>query len=140
MPWRECPGMDERLRFVARLLEGEKMAPLCAEFGISRKTGYKFFNRYQDCGVHAFTDRSRRADRQANRLPPQRAAGHSRRRRLAAGSFSVSVRGGPEQSEHPLAHEPATDGGRRFWCRAGRTSSRVPATYACHEPPVDPAG
>jgi len=33
--------MDERLRFVARLLEGEKMAPLCAEFGISRKTGYK---------------------------------------------------------------------------------------------------
>jgi len=33
--------MDERLRFVARLLEGEKMAPLCADFGISRKTGYK---------------------------------------------------------------------------------------------------
>ena len=31
--------MDERLRFVARLLEGEKMAPLCAEFGIYRKTG-----------------------------------------------------------------------------------------------------
>ncbi len=30
---------DERLRFVARLLEGEKMKPLCAEFGISRKTG-----------------------------------------------------------------------------------------------------
>ena len=43
--------MDERLRFVARLLEGEKMAPLCAEFGISRKTGYKIFDRYKDCGV-----------------------------------------------------------------------------------------
>ena len=41
MPWKECHVMDERLRFVARLLEGEKMAPLCAEFGISRKTGYK---------------------------------------------------------------------------------------------------
>ena len=37
MPWKECHVMDERLRFVARLLEGEKMAPLCAEFGISRK-------------------------------------------------------------------------------------------------------
>src|SRR5215216_4212172 len=36
MPWKECHVMDERLRFVARLLEGEKMAPLCAEFGISR--------------------------------------------------------------------------------------------------------
>ena len=43
--------MDERLRFVARLLEGEKMAPLCAQFGISRKTGYKIFDRYKDCGL-----------------------------------------------------------------------------------------
>jgi putative transposase len=41
MPWKECHVRDERLRFVARLLEGEKMAPLCGEFGISRKTGYK---------------------------------------------------------------------------------------------------
>src|SRR5579864_8385270 len=71
MPWKECHVMDERLRFVARLLEGEKMAPLCVEFGISRKTGYKIFDRYKDCGVQAFTDRSRRPYRQANRLPPQ---------------------------------------------------------------------
>ena len=35
--------MDERLRFVARLLEGDKMAVLCREFGISRKTGYKLY-------------------------------------------------------------------------------------------------
>jgi putative transposase len=47
------------------------MAPLCAEIGISRKTGYKIFERYKDCGVAAFTDRSRRPYRQANRLPPQ---------------------------------------------------------------------
>ena len=53
MPWKECYVMDERLRFVARLLEGEKMAPLCAEFGISRKTGYKIFDRYKDCGLTA---------------------------------------------------------------------------------------
>src|SRR5947209_10991286 len=69
MPWKECHVMDERLRFVARLLEGEKMAPLCVEFGISRKTGYKIFDRYKDCGVQAFSDRSHRAHRQANRLP-----------------------------------------------------------------------
>jgi putative transposase len=69
MPWKECHVEDERLRFVARRLEGEKMAPLCAEFGISRKTGYKIFERYQDCGLEAFTDRSRRPHRQANRLP-----------------------------------------------------------------------
>jgi len=41
MSWKECHVMDERLRFAVHLLEGEKMAPLCAEFGISRKTGYK---------------------------------------------------------------------------------------------------
>ena len=51
--------MDERLRFVARLLEGEKMAVLCREFDISRKTGYKIFERYKDCGLEGLTDRSR---------------------------------------------------------------------------------
>ena len=51
MPWRECCKMDERLRFVARLLEGEKMAELCREFGISRKTGYKIFTRYKVVGL-----------------------------------------------------------------------------------------
>ena len=63
--------MDERLRFVARLLAGEKMAALCREFDISRKTGYKIFNRYKDCGLDGLTDRSRRPYRQANRLPVQ---------------------------------------------------------------------
>jgi putative transposase len=61
--------MDERLRFVARLLEGEKMAALCREFDISRKTGYKLFDRYKQCGLEGLTDRSRRPYRQANRLP-----------------------------------------------------------------------
>jgi putative transposase len=63
--------MDERLRFVARLLDGEKMAPLCREFDISRKTGYKIFERYKDCGIEGLTDRSRRPYRQAGRLPFQ---------------------------------------------------------------------
>jgi putative transposase len=63
--------MDERLRFIARLLEGEKMAPLCREFGISRVTGYKIFNRYKECGLDALHDRSRRPYRHANKLPYQ---------------------------------------------------------------------
>jgi putative transposase len=69
MPWKECHTVDQRLRFVARLLDGEKMAPLCQEFGISRKTGYKIFDRYKDCGVRGLTDRSRRPYRHANQLP-----------------------------------------------------------------------
>src|SRR4051794_26513027 len=63
--------MDERLRFVARLLDGEKMATLCREFDVSRKTGYKIFQRYKDCGLDGLTDRSRRPYRHANRLPFQ---------------------------------------------------------------------
>jgi hypothetical protein len=63
--------MDERLRFVARLLEGEAMTEVCREFGISRKTGYKIFSRYKEHGLEALSDRSRRPVRYANQLPPQ---------------------------------------------------------------------
>ena len=63
--------MDERLRFVAQLLDGEPMAQLCRAFGISRKTGYKIFTRYKEHGLEALTDRSRRPVRYANQLPPQ---------------------------------------------------------------------
>ena len=71
MPWRECHKMDERLRFVARLLDGEEMAAVCREFDISRTTGYKIFNRYRECGLQGLNDRSRRPNRHANRLPFQ---------------------------------------------------------------------
>ncbi len=63
--------MDERLQFVARRLSGETMAELCREFGISRKTSYKIFDRYQECGLQGLTDRSRRPYRYANQLPFQ---------------------------------------------------------------------
>lgn len=71
MPWGETSVMEERLRFVARLLEGEGMSDVRREFGISRKTGYKIFNRYKDDGLEALTDRSRRPVRHANQLPGQ---------------------------------------------------------------------
>ena len=71
MPWKECKPMDERLKFVARLLDGEKMATLCREFGISRPTGYKIFNRYKNLGLEGLEDRSRRPYRHANKLPFQ---------------------------------------------------------------------
>lgn len=63
--------MDERLRFVAKLLEGESMTEVCREFGVSRKTGYKIFRRYKESGFEALSDRCRRPVRYANQLPPQ---------------------------------------------------------------------
>ena len=71
MMWRESNIMDERIKFVARMLEGEKMAVLCREFGISRKTGYKIWERYKECGLEGLQDRSRRPYRHANQLPFQ---------------------------------------------------------------------
>src|SRR5437763_14537854 len=71
MPWKESSVMDERMRFVIRLKDGESMASLCREFGISRKTGYKIFERYEQCGLEGLSDRARRPFRYANQLPGQ---------------------------------------------------------------------
>jgi transposase InsO family protein len=63
--------MDERMKFMARLLDGEKMSSLCREFQISRKTGYKIYDRYKECGLVGLTDRLRRPYRYGNQLPVQ---------------------------------------------------------------------
>jgi putative transposase len=71
MPWKESVLMNERLKFIGRLLQGEKMAELCREFGISRKTGYKFKDRYEKVGLFGLTNRVRKPYRYANQLPMQ---------------------------------------------------------------------
>ena len=99
--------MDERVRFVARRLEGESMAALCAEFGISRKTGYKIFERYKDCGVTGLTDRSRRPYRQANRLPAQVEATIVRLKREYRDWGAPKIREKLRRQLIGLAHPPA---------------------------------
>jgi len=61
--------MDERTKFIGRLLSGEKMAPLCREFGISRVTGYKLWKRYHEFGSVALFDQSRAPHKHPNQLP-----------------------------------------------------------------------
>jgi len=46
-------------QIVAKLLDGEKMSVMCRESGISRKTGYKIFNRYKDIGIRGLEDQAR---------------------------------------------------------------------------------
>ena len=60
--------MDERLQLVARRRAHGGTVP---GVRVSRKTGYKIFTRYQQCGVEGLTDRSRRPYRYANQLPFQ---------------------------------------------------------------------
>ena len=112
--------MDERLKFVARLLDGEKMAGLCREFGISRKTGYKIFRRYRDYGLDGLTDRSRRPYRQASQLPFRRTGRHTDNHSFLAGGLNASV-----ARRNTAADALASSGGRL--CRgasAGRLCRR----------------
>ena len=52
--------MDERLRFLGEYLKKERaMSALCQEFGISRKTGYRFVHRYQLEGLWGLFNQSR---------------------------------------------------------------------------------
>ncbi len=61
MPWKETDQMNERVKFIAAFLEkAHTFSELCEEFEISRKTGYKWVERYSDGGVKALADRSRR--------------------------------------------------------------------------------
>ena len=67
MPWMECNPVSLRMVFINRLQAGERMADLCREFRISRKTGYKFFDRYQLGGPEALFDTSKRPLRSARK-------------------------------------------------------------------------
>ncbi|MGE0528300.1 MAG: helix-turn-helix domain-containing protein [Bdellovibrionales bacterium] len=69
MPWKECSMMDEKIKFIAMLLDGEKLAPLCREFNISRKTGYQIWKKYLQFGQQAFIEQKRTPYRYANKLP-----------------------------------------------------------------------
>ena len=71
MPWKDCSVMDDRVRFVGRLLDGESKSEVCGHFGISRKTGYKIWGRYRQEGLEALRDRSRRPVRYPNQPPEQ---------------------------------------------------------------------
>jgi len=68
MPWKEVTTVNERMEFVARLKAGERMSDLCREFGISRKTGYKFEQRYEEHGPGGLYDFSRRPRRLARQV------------------------------------------------------------------------
>lgn len=61
MPWKELTAMSLRLEFVKfALIDGSNIAELCRRFHISRKTGYKWINRFLKQGYPGLADRSRR--------------------------------------------------------------------------------
>ena len=76
MPWKETCAMEERAKFIADWLYGEEtMTGLCASFGVSRKTGYKWLGRFRSEGERGLTDRSRRPHRSDRLIDGELAAG-----------------------------------------------------------------
>ncbi len=71
MSWKESTIMDEKLKFIARHLEGESVTSLCKEFGVSRTTGHNLIKRYREMGSEALVAQSRAPHRYANKLPIQ---------------------------------------------------------------------
>jgi putative transposase len=60
MGWMETCAVDERMRFVMMVeRQEETFAAVCRRFGVSRRTGYKWFARHQALGVEGLVDRSR---------------------------------------------------------------------------------
>lgn len=75
MPWTARTLMDDRLCFIAAHRDGVgSMHALCARFGISRKTGYKWLERYAAEGVVGLADRSRARHGQTLSIEPATAA------------------------------------------------------------------
>ena len=72
MPWKETCCMDEKLSFVAECLRGDlAMISLCEDYGISRKTGYKWLGRYRELGAEGLVERSRAPRRHGRSMAPE---------------------------------------------------------------------
>jgi len=67
VPWKVSSIVNQRMKFVLRLEQGERMSDLCREFGISRTTGYKFVERFKAYGPEGLFDESRRPQRSPHR-------------------------------------------------------------------------
>src|SRR5438132_4571222 len=75
MPWLETSPVEQRERFIRdHRLDLYAMTELCARYGISRKTGYKWLSRFEDAGRRGRQDGSRAPQDCPHRIPDELAA------------------------------------------------------------------
>lgn len=106
MPWKENNVMDERVKFISRLLSGEGMSELCREFEISRKTGYKFKTRYLSHGVRGLVDLTRQPHFHPHRTPKS-TEGLILKLRKTKPSWGPKKLRARLELDHPDIHMPA---------------------------------
>ena len=69
MPWRETSAMEERLQLVMEVREDlGSFTEICARYGVSTKTGYKWIDRYKREGVAGLQDQSRAPKNHPNQI------------------------------------------------------------------------
>ena len=69
MPWNQTCPMDEKIKFIAAVKSGQdNFAEICRQFGISRKSGYKLMQRYEQDGEQGLKERSRAPHRHPNAI------------------------------------------------------------------------
>src|SRR4030042_3300889 len=72
MPWDVTKVQEKRMKFITMYLEGQfKMAELCRQFNISRKTGYKYKHRYEKEGLRGLEEVARIPKHNPNRISEQ---------------------------------------------------------------------
>ncbi len=70
MPWQDVSPMSQREEFIVRARQDQaRLSALCREYGISRKTGYKWLRRYEREGAAGLTERTRRPQRCPGQTP-----------------------------------------------------------------------
>ena len=108
MPWSETTAMGERKKFIDDLLDRRySMSELCGKYGISRKTGYKWIERFRLEGVQGLEDRSHAATVVHNRTPPEieRALIAARHRHPTWGAAKLMYEVGRKHPQWTLPHE-----------------------------------
>ena len=138
MPWMETAPMNERMRFVT---DWERdlysMVDLCQRYGVSRKTGYKWVDRYERDGVEGLRERSRAPHRCPHRIAPEVAA-------LICGARRQHPSWGPEKllqwlpARHPGVDWPATSTAGDLLTRRGLVKKRRRRRQYTHPGVVPP--
>jgi putative transposase len=124
MPWKTVTLFKVRERFIETILAGHhSIQDVCARFGISRKTGYKWFKRFRRCGVVGLRDQSRRPRRSPNQLAQRWAQRilQIRRRRPHWGAKKIHHW---LRREHPRRVLPCVRTIQRWLRRCGSVRSR----------------
>jgi transposase InsO family protein len=124
MGWTETCAVDERMRLMIAVEEGEEsFAAVCRRFGVSRKTGYKWLARYREAGVGGLIDLSRAPLHRPQAMPPSLAGRCLEVRRAHPTWGPVKVRAWLAR-RHPQTEWPAASSIGELFDREGVTVKR----------------